>query len=333
MVLKPQLQELLSKQYLKRPWESRSKKTDLLLAVVWVSPTTLFLTDGILMIQTQKNMKLNKSFQKEKGFDLKLKDLEGFVCLFENCKINITNDKEFQRPKEGELAQMFRKKDFREEAKRGECNSNGQSKLRNFEKGEMVKRKIGFEMVNRTVIDLEDEDKMKKKIKKVRKRISKKNKKGKKQDNTKKHKKKSQKNPKVNQAINFRLGFDKFSVVSPYGKYFLSGKREMLIDSLSFEKLNFFQRKFKLEEHIKKMNNPENKTLVPVLELGDIIGKMNFEKISKQKEKFNAKEDRTRTSTPDGDTKDFVGSYKVPNKFISKKKKSKEKKRFSRRKP
>jgi len=327
MVLKPQLQELLSKQYLKRPWEPRSKKSHLMLAVVWVSPSSLFLTDGILVIQTQTKMKLNKKFHKEEGFDLKLKDLEGFVCLFENCKIDITSDKKIARPKEGELAQMFRKKDFREEAKRGECDSNGLSKLRNFEKGEITRRQVGFEMVNRTVIDLEKEEKPK--TKKIRKRIAKKA----------RPKAKPQSSPSTQLKnkeilINFRLGFDKFSIISPYGKYFLSKKSEMLTDSLSEEKKEFFKRKFLLEEHIKKINNPKDNSVVPVLELGDIIGQMHFRKISKQKNKMSGKEDRTtRTSTPEGDTMDFVQSNKVPTKFYSKKKKNKGRNRFCNRKP
>ena len=347
MVLKPQLQELLSKQYLKIAWESKLKKSHLLLAVVWVTPTSLFLTDGILVIQTQIRMPLKKKLQLEPGYTIKLKELEGFVCLFENCKIQITNEKNIERPKEGELSKMFKKKDFREEAKRGECNSNGLSKLQNFEKGEIVKRIDKFEMVNSTVIDLEDEENKKKEKKKVKKRISKKvNKKKSKKSILKKKKivknkklsesngNNNQKKKEINVDINFRIGFDKFSVLSPYGKYFLSGKREMIIDSLSYEKINFFKRKFKLEKHIKKFNDPKNNNLVKVLDLGDIIGEMNFQKISEKKGKLNSKDDSTtRTSTPEGDTQSFVESIKASNKLYSKKKKIKGRKRTFGRKP
>ena len=108
----------------------------------------------------------------------------------------------------------------------------------------------------------------------------------------------------------------------------------MIIDSLSYEKINFFKRKFKLEKHIKKFNDPKNNNLVKVLDLGDIIGEMNFQKISEKKGKLNSKDDSTtRTSTPEGDTQSFVESIKASNKLYSKKKKIKGRKRTFGRKP
>lgn len=333
MVLKPQLQELLSKQYLKRPWESFTKNSDLMLAVVWVTPDTLFLTDGILTIQTSHSLDLQAKFKTEKGFDVQLKDLEGFVCLFENCRIEITNGDLFQRPEEGELAGMFRKKNFREEAKRGDIDGKGKTMMRNLEQGGWTKAEVKFDMVNRTVIDLENEGK--KKGKRITKRITKKkNKKAKakktiEKDNVSKSKSNViQKNEdlKVNPVINFYLNFDNFNIICPYGKYFLTGKREMMVDSLSYEKIQFFERKFKLEKHIKKMKDPKNNTFVPVLELGDIIDEIHSNK--RIPKKNNVKDEiRTTTSTPGEDLKPNPKLVKNSSKLRNRKRRSKRKRR------
>ena len=318
MVLKPQLQELLSKQFLKRPWESISKNSNLLLAVVRVGPNSAFLSDGILTVQTSLGMDLGAKFQAEDGFDIQLKDLEGFVCLFENCRIEISSGDRFERPKQGGLADVFRKKDFRSEARRGDVGSTGHSILSNMEqvKGD---RTGGFEVVNRTVIDLEASTKgptrrIKKKGKSRRAKLDNKS-----MSSESSNQKKEAENS--NPIINFYINFDSFNVICPLGKYFLSGKREMIVDSLSEERRKFFERKFKLEKHIKKMRDPKNNSLVPVLELGDII-----EEIHGRKKTSSKDETRTTTSTPSGDTTDFVESYKIPTKLRSKKRSRKKRK-------
>jgi hypothetical protein len=326
MVLKPQLQELLSKQFLKRPWESTIKKRDLMLAVVWITSDSLFLTDGILVIQTKPQPNLKAKLQKETGFDLNLADLEGFVCLFENCRINITDGESFLRPKEGDLAKLFRKKDFRSDIKRGDCDSNGKGKLTNLEKGEMKGRQLGFEMVNRTVINVEE-----KKKKRVKKKISKKKKGRRKRMQSvstedSESLRKMDHDDVVNPIINFQMDFDQFSIICPFGKHFLSGKREMVVDSLSYEQMQFFERKYKLEKHIKKMKNPEDQSMVPVLELGDIMdiqcsGKVKKIRTSKREE------NKTRTSTPKGDLEEQEQISKKRNNFQSKKKRTKRKRR------
>lgn len=332
MVLKPQLQELLSKQFLKRPWESFAKTSDLLLAVAWATPHSLFLTDGILVVQTRLDLDLTSKFRSEPGFEVNVNDLEGFVCLFENCRIEIANGDLFERPKEGDLSKLFRKKDFRSEAKRGDCDESGKSKLHNLEQGEVDHKKVKFEVVNRTVIDLEDSSlansssKLKKRISKNKKSRKKLNGKQKKVEEEKLKKKLFENNQnlkkedyKAHPVINFYLDFKQFSIISPYGKYFLSGKREMMVDSLSYEKIQFFERKFKLEKHIKKMNDPTNDTFVPVLELGDLIEEINCEKVEEKKKDCSSNEVNTRTSTPSGNSKDFMESHKVPSNFQFKK--------------
>ena len=329
MVLKPQLQELLSKQFLKRPWESIIKKRDLMLAVVWITSDSLFLTDGILVIQTKPQPNLRKKLQKESGFDLKLQDLEGFVCLFENCRIHITNGETFLRPEECELAKLFRKRDFRSEVKRGECDANGKGKLRNLEKGEIKGRQLNLEMVNTTIINVEEKTKQRK-TKKIKKKISKKSKRKRKriQSISTEHSEETGNNAKediVNPCINFQMDFDQFSIICPYGKHFLSGKREMIADSLSYEQVKFFERKYKLEQHIKKMKNPEDQSLVPVLELGDIMDiqcNLKGKKVKTSKKEEN----KTRIPTPKGDLKKTVKYSKKRSNFQSKKKRVKRKK-------
>jgi hypothetical protein len=295
-----------------------------MLAVVWITSESLFLTDGILIIETKPQKNLKNKLQHEPGFDLELGDLEGFVCLFENCRINITSGSNFSRPEEGDLAKMFRKKDFRSEVKRGECDSNGQGKLSNMEKGEMRGRHIGFEMINRTVINVEDLKK-KKKTHKVKKKISKKRKRKRKRTqsmSTEDSESSKKLNDIVNPVINFLLEFDTFSVICPNGKHFLSGKREMIVDSLSYEQVQFFERKFKLEKHINKMKNAGNDSLVPVLEIGDIIGNIQCAEI--QKNRNSSKEDnKTRTSTPSGDLKESSQLLKRKSKIKSKKRRNK----------
>jgi hypothetical protein len=277
-----------------------------MLAVVWVTPDTLFLTDGILTIQTSHELDLRTKFRTEDGFDVQLRDLEGFVCLFQNCRIQISNGDNFQRPEEGELAGMFRKKDFRQEAKKGSIEVKAKGAMSNLEQTRWAKVDPQDLLVNCTVIDLEDSNKKKKKKedKRITRRITKK-KKGRTQKQTsldfdsKEIQKKE--DSKVNPVINFYLTFDHFDIICPYGKYFLTGKREMMVDSLSYEKIQFFERKFKLERHIKKMKDPENNTLVPVLELGDIIDEIHCDK-KRGKKNSVREETRTTTSTPTGDS-------------------------------
>lgn len=325
MVLKPQLQELLSKQFLKRPWESISKNSNLLLAVVSVGPDSLFLSDGILTVQTSRGADLAKRFRAESGFNIQLADLEGFVCLFENCRIEIAGGERFERPRGGGLADVFRKRDFRSEAKRGEPLFNGVGVLSNLEQVRGEQKKAGAPPSDRTVIDLEASRKG------PTKRIKKKNKKKKKLQKPEAKERPGPSEPQNqkkeegpgNPMINFYVNFDQFSVICPLGKYFLSGKREMIVESLSEERRQFFERKFKLERHIKKMRDPEDNSLVPVLELGDII-----EEIHGRKKTSGKEETRTMTSTPSGDSSDFLESHKISSKFRSKKKRSKKKRKL-----
>lgn len=245
-----------------------------MLAVVSVTRSSLFLTDGILIIETRHGMDPARKLQSEPGFDLNLADLEGFVCLFENCKIHITNGENYSEPEEGQLVQMFRKKDFRSEIKRGTCDQNGYSKLRNLEREEAGDAETEFDVGQRTIIDLAQASPSK--VAKLRKKISKKGKRRRKRTESVSTEestggRKSGAEFSVAPPINFHLDFDHFSVICPNGKHFLSGKREMMVNSLSYEQMQEYERKFKLEKHIEKMKDPRNQATVPVVDLGDIL--------------------------------------------------------------
>lgn len=328
MVLKPQLQELLSKQFFQSDWDSRPRKRHLMLAVVSVTRSSLFLTDGILVIQTSRAADLSRKFRTEPGFDLELADLEGFVCLFENCKIRISDGEDYAEPQEGELVKMFRKKDFRSEIKKGPCDS-GHGKLRNLEREEGGLAEREFHVGHSTVIDLARTSPAK--VAKLRKRISKKNKSRRKRtesvstDESSGSGKASFADSSL-RVIDFQLDFDHFSVICPNGKHFLSGKREMMVNSLTPEQMMIIERKFKLERHIERMNDPGNQATVPVLELGDILDPIECREVTHKADVTSKQsENRTLTSTPTAQSKEFTKSPKQSHKLRSKKKRNKRK--------
>lgn len=328
MVLKPQLQELLAKQFSRNAWEAPGRKRDLMLAVAAVGAESLFLTDGILVLES-RGADLARKLAREPGFDLELADLEGFVCLFEDCRISLSDGRGFAEPDEGALVKMFRGRDFRSEIRRGEADLGGLAKLRNLEREEPAPE--GRFSPGAPVIDLAARAgpaKLRKKIAKKRKRGAKEGRKRRQSASTEEstglRRAASEEPPKP--AVNFYLGFARFSVISPNGKHFLSGKREMMARSLSLEQMQVFERKFKLERHIARMRNPAHREQVSVLELGDLLGEVCCEAEPRAEAPGPRREEAaTLTSTPSAASKDRAkGSRKRP-KFKSKKRRNKRK--------
>ena len=72
--------------------------------------------------------------------------------------------------------------------------------------------------------------------------------------------------------INFELEFEAFYLVSPYSKNFFENEPVMLVDCLTEEKESLLIRNHKLDKHIQKMRNGNDRSCGSVLDIGDLLG-------------------------------------------------------------
>lgn len=72
--------------------------------------------------------------------------------------------------------------------------------------------------------------------------------------------------------INFELEFEAFYLVSPYSKNFFENEPVMLVDCLTEEKESLVIRNHKLDKHIRKMRDGNDRSCGSVLDIGDLLG-------------------------------------------------------------
>ena len=335
MVLKPQLQDLLRKQFFPQRSVTSSRTQNLLLAVLYIDKTKMFLSDGIVIIQMNSSVDMKQLFCKDMKSIIGLEDLAGSVCLFEDCHIDAFIEQTIERLPSSKL--------FKSSRKKSGYKSNSGSFQENNCPGIQVQ--TGFSNLGQAsestnpnpkkiIIDLATEPRVSKKrggrIKKISRLLSRA-----KKENTemvsetspwwtrsvmtrkqKKNKRFAEMNRKrsstcdsevnsleisPNSETNLLLSFSKFSMICPYAHYFLTGETQMLVDTLTPEKKQKIERKFKLERHIEKMQDSSNTELVPVLDIQDILGDIITEEKGLESEDSEILEKGTRTSTPESE--------------------------------
>lgn len=276
MVLKPQIQDLVKKQYFSRFGQLNKRPSHLLLTILHVRSNQVFLTDGILIVATKKQEFLHQKMKCDRNQNVNLKDMEGFVCLFKNSKFEIFEGNKFERLNEKFL------------------------NLPNKNKTKMINETINFEKQNGVSnlgvhpvedadsnenqnLQIDQENDLNRSNNKLFKKICKK---GPKRDKV--NKSKSNKS----YSINLFFDFDKFNIVCPYGGYYLQGSLQMMMDSFSETQLLQLEQNYKLNKHISNFTKTTNND-TPIIDISNILnGFTSRRKLSE------VEEDGTTTSTP-----------------------------------
>ena len=80
----------------------------------------------------------------------------------------------------------------------------------------------------------------------------------------------------IKRKINFELVFEEFHLISPYAKKFFENDTVMLADCLTEEKESLVIRNQKLDKHIRKMRDGNDRSCGSVLDIGDLLGDVMF---------------------------------------------------------
>ena len=109
-MLKPQLQDLLKRQFFSQDYIGLvSVKRDLVLGVLQVENGRLFLTDGIISIATVQHIDSKGLYSKTLGSLVPFERLRGSVCLFKNAQLVLTDGEGFSVPVVDDYLMSMRK--------------------------------------------------------------------------------------------------------------------------------------------------------------------------------------------------------------------------------
>ena len=223
MVLKPQILDLFKKQFLFEKGKIAGRESHLMLAVLHVRKNQLFLTDGIKVIATKKQKFISTKLKLEKDQKIKITEMQGFVCLFKNCRFELFEGNTFERLSD-EILNHLEISDTQDE-QTGFEKSNNLSNLHsgNHETNKLIKdkKKKYSKFKNNKIIRLKNYKKSK----------------------------------EEDYVTNLFLDFDSFNIVCPFGGYFLRNNLQMFMDSLTEPQLVILNQNKKIDKYITKIKS------------------------------------------------------------------------------
>lgn len=256
MVLKPQLLELAKKQYFPNSGKMGERPSHLLLAILQVRNNQIFLTDGITVVATKKQQYLNNKLQLVNNEKIELKDMEGFVCLFKNSQFEMFPGSSFERLDEKFLQFENNKNESKLSTSASFIKRSG---VANLGSNKSINVETNVQLNNEN--DMNTSNKLSKRISKKKSPVC---------STGFSQFKLNRKNPTKNYSCNLFLDFKSFSVVCPYGGYYLRGTLQMLMDNLSETQLIRIQQSWKLNKHIAKLTTGNDKH-APIIDISNIL--------------------------------------------------------------